>query len=732
MKIAYALMLRLFCSSIILKIKYYLLESLMQNLITLLKSNINLDETIIKNIINLLEDGCTIAFIARYRKDVTSNASDETLLKFQTVYEYSLKLLKRKEEILNLLNEKEVLSPKLELQIQNAMTKTILEDIYEPYKGVKSTRADFAINNKLEGLANIISCLKYTKEQIQEKARGFLNENIKNIDTCIKGAQDIIALRYSQEIRTKEALRKNIENHALLTTKKTKAFEKLGLYKDLKDIKQKASYIKSYRLLAILRAVNEKQLTLKIEVDEAYIIESIKQYRISKHANTSKEYVLEAYIDGLKRLLLPSLKREFLSKLKQKASDEAINVFGKNLHELLASAPLINQVILGMDPGYKTGCKLAVIDENGSYLDSNVIYLLSQNDQVKAKTIVLGLIKKYKISSIAIGNGTASKETAEFVSEMIKENNLELKYAVVSEIGASVYSASKIAQEEYGFLDVTIRGAISIAQRLRDPMAALVKIDPKSLGIGQYQHDVNQSALIKRLNDTTSNLVNKVGVDLNSASYKLLSYVSGISENLAKNIIKHKEKIKAFQKKEQLLDIKGLGSKVYEQSVGFLRIKNGESFLDNSGIHPESYNVAIYIKKNFDLSTLNEKDILHIESKFSCGIESLKDVIVELRKPGFDIREELEQVHFCQEIKSIDKLEDGDIVSGVVRNITDFGAFIDIGLKNDALLHISQISEKRVSSVMDVLHVNQYLKSIKILRIDREKRKISLSLKSYI
>ena len=319
------------------------------------------------------------------------------------------------------------------------------------------------------------------------------------------------------------------------------------------------------------------------------------------NGNTSKEYVLEAYIDGLKRLLLPSLKREFLSKLKQKASDEAINVFGKNLHELLISAPLVNQVILGMDPGYRTGCKLAVIDENGSYLDSNVIYLLSQNDQVKAQVIVLELIKKYKITTLAIGNGTASKETAEFVSSMIKENSLEIKYAVVSEIGASIYSASKIAQEEYGFLDVTIRGAISIAQRLRDPMAALVKIDPKSLGIGQYQHDVNQSDLSKKLNDTTVNLVNKVGVDLNSASYKLLSYVSGISENLAKNIIKHKEKIKTFKKKEQLLEIKGLGAKAYEQSVGFLRIKDGESFLDNSGIHPESYNVAIHIKENYDL-----------------------------------------------------------------------------------------------------------------------------------
>lgn len=701
----------------------------MQNIIDILKTKITLEEKYIKNIITLLEDGCTIAFIARYRKDLTSNASDEVLLKFQEVYEYSLKLIKRKEEILNLLKEKEALTSHLESLIFKATTQTILEDIYEPFKGVKSTRADFAIKNNLEGLANIISCMKYTKDQIRTKANSFLNENIKDIDTCIKAAMDIIALRYSQEIKTKEALRKNIENHALIRTKKTKTFEEDGLYKELKEINQKAIYIKSHRLLAILRAVNEKQLTLKIEVDEDYIINGIKQYRIPKSANSSKEYVEEAYIDGLKRLLLPTLKREFLSKLKEKASTEAIEIFGKNLNELLITPPLVNQIILGMDPGYKTGCKLAIIDENGSYLDSSVIYLLTQQAEQKAKDTVLGLIKKYKISAIAIGNGTASKETATFVSSLIKENALEVKYAVVSEIGASIYSASKIAQEEYGFLDVTIRGAISIAQRLRDPMAALVKIDPKSLGIGQYQHDVNQSDLTKKLNATTFNLVNKVGVDLNSASYKLLSYVSGISEKLAKNIVSHKEKIKSFRKKEQLLEIKGLGAKAYEQSVGFLRIKDGESFLDNSGIHPENYKVAIYLKNNYDLESLNENDLLTLKEKFSCGIESLKDVITELKKPGFDIREELEQVHFCEEIKSIEELLEGDIVSGVVRNITDFGAFIDIGLKNDALLHISQVSQKRISHIMDVLSVNQHLKNIRILSIDRQKQKISLSLK---
>ncbi|WP_024955754.1 helix-hairpin-helix domain-containing protein [Sulfurospirillum arcachonense] len=699
----------------------------MQNIIEILKTKTDLSENCIKNIINLLEDGCTIAFIARYRKDMTNNASDEVLLKFQEVYEYSLKLLKRKEEIANTLKEKGALTPKLQELLDKAITLTSLEDIYEPYKGVKSTRADDAIKNGLEGLANIIMSMRYSIEEIYDKAKGFLNNNVKNIDEAIQGAQDIIALRYSQELRTKDALRKNLLNHGLLVTKKTKTFEENGLYKELANVKQKASYIKSHKILAILRAVNEKQISLKVEADEDYLISGIKQYRIPKHANNSKELVLSAYIDGLKRLLLPSLKRELLSALKQKASDDAINLFGKNLNELLITPPLVNQVILGIDPGFKTGCKLAVIDKDGAYLDSNVMYLLSETS--KASKIVLDFIKKYKVSAIAIGNGTGSKEAANFIANLIKENKLAVKYAVVSEIGASVYSASKIANEEYGFLDVTIRGAISIAGRLRDPMATLVKIDPKSLGIGQYQHDVNQSDLAKKLNDVTFSLVNRVGVDLNSASYKLLSFVSGISEKLAKNIVAYREEIKGFTCKKELLHVKGVGAKAYEQSVGFLRIKNGKSFLDNSGIHPENYDVAKHLKENFDLTQVTE-DILHkLSYEFDCGVESLKDILQELKKPGYDIREELEEISFCEDIKSIEELKEGDIVSGVVRNITDFGAFIDIGLKNDALLHISEYSHKRISHLMDVMSINQQFKNLRILNIDLEKNRVSISLK---
>ena len=478
----------------------------MSKIIDIVKSKIDLTNKQIENIISLLEDGSTIAFIARYRKDMTGNATDETLLKFQEVYEYGQKLLKRKEEIENILKEKESLTPKIQEQLNSALTLRALEDIYEPFKGTKNTRADEAVKNGLTDLANIISTMKYTVEDIEYKAKRFLNKDVKSVDDAISGAKDIIAFRYSTELKTKDAIRKNIVSHGLLVTKPTKTFEDDGLYKDLSDINQKASYLKSHRLLAIFRAVNEKQLNVKIEVDEDYLIEGIKKFRIKSHANSSSKFVLEANIDGLKRLLLPSLKREFLSELKEKASSEAIELFGKNLSELLLTPPLVNQVILGMDPGYKTGCKCAVIDENGNYVDSCVIYLLNDNQIKQSQKTILEMIKKYGVTAIAIGNGTASKETATFISNLKEQNKLDINYAVVSEIGASVYSASKIAQEEYPNLDVTIRGAISIASRLRDPMSALVKIDPKSLGVGQYQHDVNQKELAKKLNDTTTKL----------------------------------------------------------------------------------------------------------------------------------------------------------------------------------------------------------------------------------
>ncbi|MGE0051235.1 MAG: Tex-like N-terminal domain-containing protein [Arcobacter sp.] len=700
------------------------------NLINLLEQKTSFSKGVIQNILKLLEDGCTIPFIARYRKDLTSNATDEQLRDFEDIYNYSLKLLTRKEEIISILKERNFLDEKIQNHINSATTLQMLEDIYAPFKDKKSSRTSTAIENGLEPLANIIQSMKYSLDEINQKAKQFINKEVTTIEDAISGASDIIAQRYADDFRTKEVIRNIVLNYGIIETKKTKTFNENGVYVSVANISEKVKYIKSHRFLAINRAVNEKELTVKIEVDENYILENIKKYKIPSSASSSKELVFEAYKDGLKRLLLPSLKREALSELKEKASSEAITLFGKNLKELLLTPPLVNQVILGMDPGFVSGCKLAVIDENGNYLASNVIYPTKpKEDFVNSSKIVLELIKKYKINSIAIGNGTASQETAAFISKVINENNLDVKYAVVSEIGASVYSASKIAMMEYPNLDVTIRGAISIAQRLRDPMAALVKIDPKSLGIGQYQHDVNQKELSAKLENVTVDLVNKVGVDINSASYKLLSFISGISEKLALNIIEHKEKIKNFKTKAELLKVKGIGAKAYEQSVGFLRIKDGKSILDNTAIHPENYDVVEKLQKKYKVEEIKDNQIEEISKELNCPILLLKDIIAELLKPGYDVRSEFDTVEFSKDIKTIEDLKEGFIISGVVRNITDFGAFVDIGLKNDGLIHISQISEKRISHPMDVLSINQQLKNIKVISIDLEKQRVGLSLR---
>ncbi|WP_404801436.1 helix-hairpin-helix domain-containing protein [Aliarcobacter skirrowii] len=698
------------------------------NLIDILEKKTLLSKNIIENIIKLLDEGCTIPFIARYRKEFTNSATDEQLRDFEEIFEYSKKLLNKKEDIKNLLKERNFLNENIEKSLDEATTLQALEDIYSPFKDKKSSRTSNAIENGLEPLANIIQSMRYSKLECEQKAKQFLNKNIKTTQDAISGAKDIIAQRYADDFRSKDIVRNLINNWGILEVTATKEFDKNGLYASFANSGEKIKYIKPHRVLAILRAVNEKQLNIKVEIDENYILENIKKYKIKPDAQDSKELVFEGFKDGLKRLLLPTLKREAITNLKEKASKEAIELFGKNLKELLLTAPLLNQVILGVDPGYKSGCKLAVINEDGQFLDSSVIYPTKpKEDLISSSKIVLDLINRYKITSIAIGNGTASKETATFIDNLIKENRLDVNYAVVSEIGASVYSASKIASLEYPNLDVTIKGAISIAQRLRDPMAALVKIDPKSLGIGQYQHDVNQKELEKKLENITIDLVNKVGVDLNSASYKLLSFVSGISEKLALNIIEHREKIKKFSSKKELLNVKGIGAKVYEQCVGFLRIKDGLSILDNTSIHPEDYEIALKLQKNYDIN--NIKEFEDIAKSLNISTIKLKDIVKELLNPGLDVRFEFNSVKFSNDILDINDLKEGFILSGVVRNITDFGAFVDIGIKNDALLHISQISEKRVSHPSDVLSINQNLENLKVIAVDLEKQRVSLSLK---
>ena len=697
----------------------------MNILLNLLAEKTSLKKEHINNILKLLDEGSTIPFIARYRKELTGGASDEVLREFETIYESSKKLLERKSEISRLISERAHLSDSIKKSIDEADSLRVLEDIYRPYKEKKSSRSATAIANGLTPLANILESARLSQNEFKSKAKEFVKGNIPSLEEAIKGAQDILAERYSDQLKEREALRNSMLRFGVLEVKKAKAFNEKGLYAKLAEHSEKLAYIPSHRYLAIMRAVKEKELSVKISIDMARVEENIQRYKIPRNASSSKELLFQAYKDGLKRLLLPSLEREVHSELKEKADLAAILTFGKNLSQLLMTPPVSKGVILGVDPAFRSGCKLAVIDKNGTYLEHAVIYPTEpKNDYEASKNKVLSLSKKYDIKAVAIGNGTASRETQEFFARLNTDAQAGLNYTVVSEAGASVYSASKLAAQEYPNLDVTIRGAISIGQRLRDPMAALVKIDPKSLGIGQYQHDVDQKLLEKKLTDVTQDLVNRVGVDINSASATLLSYVAGIGAKIAQNIVDFKDENGNYTSKAQLLKVKGLGAKAYEQAAGFIRIKEGKSIFDNSGIHPESYKVAQKLESH-DLTNLH---ISSMATELNVGEETLRDIIKELQKPGFDPREDLPAIPFKEGLTDIKMLKEGSFVSGVVRNIADFGAFVDIGLKNDGMIHISKMSVKRISHPLEVLTINQYLPQIEVISVDLEKGKVGLSL----
>ena len=696
----------------------------MQTLTTLLAQKTTLKPTQIDNILTLLDKGDTIPFITRYRKELTGGADDEQLRVFYDIYLSAKRLLDRKEEIIHILQEREQLDEKLQNQIAQAQTMTALEDIYRPYKEKKNTRALTAIKQGLEPLANILQSAKLSKEAFTSKAKTFVRGEVKDVAHAIKGAQDIIAERYADLPKEREILREMVQRHGTVEVKATKHFVENGSFKNYKLHSEKVAYIPSHRYLAIKRGEKEKELNVKLTIDTDRYLETLKRYKLRDFMGSSKELLLEAYKDGFKRLLYPSIEREVFALLKEKADATAIGVFGKNMTQLFMTPPVVGKVLLGADPAFRTGCKLAVIDENGTYLDHAVIYPVPPRDEYeKSRDVVAKLVKKYNIQGVAIGNGTASNETQAFFAKL-NADGLTLPYTVVSEAGASVYSASSIASAEYPDLDVTIRGAISIAGRLRDPMATLVKIDPKSLGIGQYQHDVDQKLLERKLHEGVESLVNAVGVDVNSASASLLSYVAGVGMKVAQNIVKHRESEGTFDSKKALLKVKGLGAKAYEQAAGFMRIREGKSIFDNTGIHPESYAVAKVLEKYDDLS-----DTKHIAEELKVGEPTLRDIIKELAKPGFDPREELPSIPFKQGLTEIESLREGSIVSGVVRNIADFGAFVDIGLKNDGMIHISQMSEKRIKHPLEVLSVNQYLARVEVISIDLEKGKVGLSLK---
>ena len=696
----------------------------MQKLTALLASKTTLNEKQIQNILMLLDKGDTIPFIARYRKELTGGADDEQLRLFNDVYLSAMRLLERKEEILNILKEREQLNTKLESEIDAASTMTVLEDIYRPYKEKKNTRAATAIKQGLEPLANTLQSAKLSKEAFMSEAKRFVRGEVKDVAHALKGAQDIIAERFAEMPKEREVLRDMVQRHGSIEVKGTKTFQDNGSFKNYRSHSEKVAYIPSHRYLAIKRGEKEKELSVKLTIDTERYLDTLKRYKLKEWMGSSKTLLFDAYKDGFKRLLYPSIEREVSAQLKEKADVAAIGVFGKNLSQLFMTPPVVGKVLLGADPAYRTGCKLAVIDENGTYIDHAVIYPVPPRDEYeKSRDVVVRLVKKYNIQGVAIGNGTASNETQAFFAKLNAEG-LTLPYTVVSEAGASVYSASSIAAQEYPNLDVTIRGAISIAGRLRDPMATLVKIDPKSLGIGQYQHDVDQKLLERKLHEGVESLVNAVGVDVNSASASLLSYVAGVGPKVAENIVKHRQSEGSFDSKQALLKVKGLGAKAYEQAAGFMRIREGKSIFDNTGIHPESYEIAKALEKYDDLS-----DTKSIAAELGVGELTLKDIIKELAKPGFDPREDLPAIPFKQGMTDIHSLREGSIVSGVVRNIADFGAFVDIGLKNDGMIHISQMSQKRIAHPLEVLSVNQYLPRVEVISIDMEKNKVGLSLK---
>ncbi len=698
----------------------------MQQLIQTLSNQLPLSKEHIKNIIKLLEEGATIPFIARYRKEMTGGATDIVLRELEREYQQLQRLLERKEEIKKIISERATLTHELQSAIEKASTLQTLEDIYRPYKEQKNTRATQAIKRGLKPLAFTLKKAQLSKESFLHEAKKYIKGDIQSAKEAITGAQDIIAGEYAQLVKEREAIRNSMQRYGTLITKPTKHFKSDGVYKNLANKEEKLCYIPSHRFLAIMRAVKEKELSLKIIIDTEYIESNIKKYKIPNNASSSKEFLSDAYRDGLKRLLLPSIEREVLQIIKEKADIKAIEVFGKNLSQLLLTPPLTNEIILGVDPAFRSGCKLAVIDTQGTYLDSAVIYPTEpKKDYAGSLKVIRELVKRYKITVAAIGNGTASRETQAFFTKLNNEKDITIPFRVVSEAGASVYSASKLAQEEYPELDVTIRGAISIAQRLQDPMAAYVKIDPKSLGVGQYQHDVDQKLLQKRLEDTITDTVNRVGVDINSASSALLSYIAGISKSVAKNIVEYKVKNGAFQKKEELLSVKGVGARVYEQAAGFIRIKDAKDILDNTGVHPESYGVARKLLQR-DLKAL---DITAVAKELGVGEATLKDIVDELQKPGFDLRQEQPFIPFKEGVTDIEQLKEGDKVSGVVRNITEFGAFVDIGLKNDGMIHISKMANKRVNHPLEVLSLNQFLPIIEVISIDLKMGKVGLSLK---
>ena len=704
---------------------------------------LNIREAQVEATVKLIDEGNTIPFIARYRKEVTGNLSDETLRDLGERLTYLRNLEKRKEEIIRLIDEQGKLTDELTVKIAETMVLSELEDIYRPYRPKKRTKATIAKEKGLEPLANIIY-LQSEKKDLYEVAKEFINKE-KEVNTeedAINGALDIIAENIADNADYRKKIKSFYFREAVITSKATK--EEKSPYDMYHDYKEPILRIPSHRILAINRGEKEEFLKVKIEKPEDKILEYLKKQIIKDFKSQFNNPLTVAIEDSYKRLIEPSIDREIRNDLTERSEEKAIKVFGKNAKQLLLQPPIKGMTVMGFDPAYRTGCKIAVIDHTGKLLATTTVYPTEpQNDVEGAKKELKALIDKFDINMIAIGNGTASRESEAFVSELIKELDKEIYYAIVSEAGASVYSASKLATEEYPNINVSLRGAISIARRLQDPLSELVKIDPKAIGVGQYQHDVNQKKLSESLTGVVEDAVNSVGVDINTATPSLLSYVSGINGTIAKNIVKYRDENGEIKQRKDLLKVPKLGQAAFKQCAGFIRIFDGKNPLEVTAVHPESYEVAEKLLTNLGFSvdnlkekskleeikkTLEKVDIQEMSEKLNVGSLTLKDIIEELSKPGRDPREELPKPILRSDVLKFEDLQEGMELTGTVRSVIDFGAFVDIGVKHDGLVHISEMSDKFVKNPSEVVSVGDIVK-VKVLSIDREKQKVSLTMK---
>lgn len=710
------------------------------NINKILTEEFKLKQEQVDAVTTMLDNGDTIPFIARYRKEVTGSLDDETLRKLYDRREYLKNLNDRMETIINSIDEQGKLTEELKSQIENVKTLTELEDLYRPYKPKKKTRAIIAKEKGLEPLANYL-LRQIDDKNLNEYVKEFINEE-KGVNTsleALQGAKDIIAEIISDEAEYRSYIRKIDYKEGLITSKELKKEEK-GVYDMYSDYQEALYRIAPHRILAMNRGEKQKYLKINIITPEEKIIDYLSK-KIIKNSSPFKEILLDAIKDSYNRLISPSIENEIRNDLTTKAEEASMNVFKENLHQLLLQAPMKNKVVLGFDPGYAHGCKIAIIDRTGKVLDTTVIYPTEPRKEIEKSSLILSrLIKKYNVDLIALGNGTASRESEKFIRDLLSTLKLDnCQYVIVSESGASIYSASPLAKKEFPDFDVNLRSAVSIARRLQDPLAELVKITPESIGVGQYQHDMNQKRLKEVLGGVVENCVNTVGVDLNSASSSLLEYVSGISPTLANNIVLYRDNNGEFKSRNDLLKVNKLGPKAFEQCAGFLRIQ-GNNPLDNTSVHPESYPITLNLLKklNISLNELGNEECINklnninnvslLAKELNVGEPTLVDIIEELKKPGRDIRETAEESILRSDVIDITDLKEGMILKGTVRNIMDFGCFVDIGVHVDGLVHISELSNKYIKHPLDVVSVNQIVK-VKVISIDVNKKRIGLSIK---